>query len=165
MFNVTYTIRAVTPTNGLLLSALPLNMTLTPLAPPHGTLVQWNGVVGEIYQVRFSTTLFPPVWNLLGTVVATTACPTFELPPGFSGFVQVLQVAPATMQPVLKIRIVPGNLVRISWPTTAFGYRLQYATSVAGPWYDLGLPVSIEGNEFVVYDMLGPGPKFYRLFK
>ncbi len=164
-FNVTYTIRAVTPTNGLLLSALPLNMTLTPLAPPHGTLVQWNGVVGEIYQIRFSTTLFPPVWNLLGTVVATTTCPTFELPPGFSGFVQVLQVPPATMQPVLKIRIVPGNLVRISWPTTAFGYRLQYATSVAGPWYDLGLPVSIEGNEFVVYDMLGPGPKFYRLFK
>ena len=47
--NVAYTIRAVTPTNGLLLSALPLNMTLSPLAPPRGTLVQWNGVVGEIY--------------------------------------------------------------------------------------------------------------------
>ena len=161
--NVAYTIRAVTPTNGLLISALPLNMTLTPLSPPRGQLVQWNGVVGEHYYIRTSTTLFPPVWTVVGTVVATTPCPTFEVPPGV--FVQVLQFAPPPVLPRLKIQLWPGNLVRISWPTSAFGFTLQYSTSVAGPWITLEVPVSIEGNEFVVYDALGAAPRFYRLIR
>ena len=102
---------------------------------------------------------------MLGALFATTPCPTFELPAGFSGFVQVLQVARTPVRPLLKIQPWPGNLVRISWPLSAFGFTLQYAASLAGPWTVLGLPVSIEGGEFVVYDMIGPTPRYYRLFK
>src|SRR5262249_45813600 len=139
------------------------NVSLSPLAPPRGQLVQWNGVVGEQYYVRTSTTLFPPVWTVVGTNIATTTCPTFEVPPGV--FVQVLQVAPPAVLPHLEIELLPGNLVRISWPTSAFGFTLQYSTSITGPWNPLQLPVSIEGNDFVVYDALGGGRRFYRLIK
>jgi subtilisin-like proprotein convertase family protein len=163
--NVAYTIRAVTSTNGLLISALPLNMTLTPLTPPRGNLIQWNGVVGEHYYIQTSTTLFPPAWTIVGTNVATTPCPTFELPAGTGGFVQVLQFAPPSVLPQLMIQRWPGNLVRISWPTTSFGFTLQYSTSLTGPWATLQVPVAIEGSEFVVYDTVGAIPKFYRLIR
>ena len=43
------------------------------------------------------------------------------------------------------------------------GYTLQYATTFGGPWIDANLPVTIEGPDFVAYDSIGGGPKFYRL--
>jgi len=164
--NVAYTIRATTPnTNGLLVSALPIVITLSPLAPPHGVLIQWDSVVGETYQIRFSHTLFPPNWAIIGTIVATTPCSTFELPPGSSGFAQVVQGAANSFQPVLIIQLLPPNQVRISWSTAFPGYTLQSASSPLGPWNNVLLPVATIGNEFVVIDTLGPTPKFYRLFR
>jgi hypothetical protein len=34
-----------------------------------------------------------------------------------------------------------------------------------GPWTSAGLTVTAVGNEFVAFDTIGPGPKYYRLFK
>src|SRR5207253_10843754 len=114
----------------------------------------------------FSTTLFPPSWSIIGVVVATTTCPTFELPLGTSGFARVVQVPPGTsLSPRLSIQRWPGNQLRISWPTVYTGFTLQSATSLAGPWTNVALPVVIEGPDFVVYDTIGPVPRFYRLFK
>jgi len=164
--NVGYTIRATTPsTNGLLVSVLPIIITLSPLAPPHGVLIQWDSVVCETYLVRFSQTLFPPNWAIIGTVVATTPCSTCELPPGSSGFAQVVQGTPNIIQPVLTIQLLPPNQVRISWSTAFPGYTLQSAPSPLGPWMNTGLPVLNLGSEYVVIDTIGPTPKFYRLFK
>ena len=163
-----YTIRATTPsTNGLLVSALPIIITLSPLTPPRGVLIQWDSVVGETYFVRFSRTLFPPNWTIIGTVVATTPCSTFELPPGSSGFAQVVQGTPnnVIVQPVLTIQLLPPNQVRISWSTAFPGYTLQSAPSPLGPWMNTGLPVLNLGSEYVAIDTIGASPKFYRLFK
>ena len=165
--NVAYTIRAVTSnTNGLLVSAQPIISILSPLAPPHGTLLQWNGVVGETYEILFSRTLFPPNWTIIGVVVATTTCPTFELPPGSNGFARIVQVPPGTsIFPKLTVQRWTGNQLRISWPTVYAGWTLQFAPTPFGPWNNLGLPVVIEGPDFVVYDNIGPTPRYYRLFK
>ena len=65
----------------------------------------------------------------------------------------------------MRIKVVPGGFVRISWPLDFPGYTLQSAPSVLGPWTTVPFPVRIEGNEYVVYDPLGPGPVYYRLFQ
>jgi len=75
-------------------------------------------------------------------------------------------VPPKTaLLPTLKIALLPPNQVRISWLTSYPCFTLQYANSLFGPWATLGLPVSIVGGEFVVFDTVGPTSKFYRLIK
>jgi subtilisin-like proprotein convertase family protein len=163
--NVAYTIRATTTdTNGMLLSGLPLTVTLSPLL--RGGLLQWNSVVGETYEIQLATTTFPPDWTGVARIVATTTCSTFQFPSGSSGFIRVIQVPPTDgLLPRLKIQLLRPDRVRISWPTAAAGFTLQYADSLTGPWTDLGLPVTVIGNELVVFDTIGPGPRFYRLVK
>jgi hypothetical protein len=58
-----------------------------------------------------------------------------------------------------------GNLVRISWPADATGYRLQCATAITGvPWQDSTLVVQVDGNEVFVLDNPALNArKFYRL--
>jgi hypothetical protein len=164
--NVGYTIRAVLPNAaGLLVSAQPLQLTIAPLQPPHGVLLSWNGVVGETYLVQHADSLRPPIqWTTIGVVVATTPCPTFEVPAGGFGFYRIVQsVTAVPIGPTLKVQLVPGGRVRLSWSILFPGYTLQYKIGFGGAWVDAGLPVTVEGAEFVVYDTLGPGPKFYRL--
>ena len=103
---------------------------------------------------------------MIATVVATTPCATYELAPGASGFLQIVQVASTTpLLPTLKIRLAPPNQVRLSWSTAFSGFTLQSAPLLGGPWTNVALPVIVIGNEFVVFDTIGAGPKFYRLFK
>jgi concanavalin A-like lectin/glucanase superfamily protein len=165
--NVAYTIRATMPsTNGLLVSALPIIITLSPLPATNGNLIQWDSVVGETYFIRFSRSLFPPDWMIIGTVLATTPCSTFVVPSA-SGFAQVIQGNPNNViaQPVLTIQLLPPNQVRISWSTAFPGYTLQSAPSPLGPWMNAGLAVLNLGSEYVAIDTIGASPKFYRLFK
>jgi hypothetical protein len=163
--NVAYRIRAtITDTNGMLISGMPLSFTLSPLLL--GGLLQWNSVVGETYEIQLATTTFPPDWTAIARVVATTTCSTFLFPPGSSGFIRVIQVPPAEgLVPRLKIQYLRPDRVRISWPTSAVGFTLQYADSLTGPWNDLNLPVNVILNELVVFDTIGPGARFYRLVK
>jgi hypothetical protein len=89
------------------------------------------------------------------------------------GFYRISQVpSQFILRPNLTIRL--SNIhcpppappcVRISWPTSSTGFTLQSTTSFAGPWINVNQPVVVEGNEFVVYDVLGPLPTFYRLFQ
>jgi len=169
--NVAYTIRAVLPnTNGLLVSGLPITWTLTPLNPPQGLLISWNSVKGEQYRVQYTgNTNAPVIWTNLALVVATTPLSTFEVLPVPTGpaYYQVVQVAPTqpTSLPTLLIQLWSTNQVRISWPTAYAGYTLQSAPGLAGPWSNAGLTVNVVGSEFVAFDVIGPGPKYYRLFK
>jgi subtilisin-like proprotein convertase family protein len=167
--NVTYTIRAVLPDDrGFLTSAQPFTMSLTSLNPPHGVLLSWNSVEGESYFVQYTSGLTVPVsWTNIGFVVATTPLTTFEVlpmpvPSELTNY-QIIQVS--SSQPTLNIQLYSTNQVRLSWPTAYIGYTLQSSPSLFGPWTNAGLAVTVVGNEFVAYDNIGSGPKYYRLFK
>ena len=168
--DVTYTIRAAVSTNELLVSALPIVITNSVLfAPdPRGILLQWDAVEGEWYEIEFTPTIAPTAWILVGKMQATTPCAAFEapLPANGLGFYRIRQVVGQPKAALLlQIRLLPGGMVRISWPFAYAGYTLQSAPSVLGPWTSLFLPVRIEGDEYVVYDTIGPGKLFYRLIQ
>ena len=100
------------------------------------------------------------------SVVATTPCATFVAPIPFGGigFYRIVQSPAVPLPPLLlKIQSWPGNQVRISWPIEYPGHTLQSSPTLVGPWTDVGLPLTVEGNEFVVYDAVTGAPKFYRL--
>jgi hypothetical protein len=165
--NVAYTIRAVLPNaDGLLPSAQPLKMALTPINSPQGLLISWNSVVGEHYFVQYTPSIATPViWTIIGSITATTPLTTFEVVPAPTGpaYYQVVQVV--SPQPTLTIQLWPTNQVRISWSTAYPGFTLQSKLGLFGVWADAGLPVTVVGNDFVVLDTIGPGPKYYRLIK
>ena len=169
--NVSYSIRATLPNeDGLLVSALPIHLGLTPLPPPHGLLLNWNSVIGERYIIQFTATLATPItWTNIASVTATTPLSTFEMlpPPPNGGFFRIVQVQ--SFLPTLHIALAATNQVELYWSIAFPGYHLQYTTSVVGPWTDLPSPPAsglfIIGTDYVVFDPLGPGPKFYRLIK
>jgi len=70
----------------------------------------------------------------------------------------------ATPRPAVNARR-QGGLVRLAWPASAATYRLQCAGELkAGAWFDVQLPVQVEGDELVVYDDPTLNThKFYRL--
>ena len=135
--NVAYTIRAVLPdTNGLLVSAQPLELALTPLNPPHGLLLSWNSVVGERYFVQYTASIAAPVtWTNIGFVIATTPLTTFEVLPVPNGPPFTGSSRCSSSQPTLHIQLWPTNQVRLSWSTAYPGYTLQ---SEARPVWHLG---------------------------
>ena len=171
--NVAYTLRAALPdTNGLLVSAQKLQMTLTTLNPPHGLLLSWNSVEGEGYFVQYTASNTGPItWTNIGFVTATTPLTTFEVLPVPSGpayyqVVQAIPTRPASL-PTLHIQLssTNQNQVRISWSTAYTGYTLQSKSSLSGTWLAAGLTVNVEGAEYAAYDTIGSGPKYYRLIK
>jgi subtilisin-like proprotein convertase family protein len=160
---VAYTVRAALPLNGMLISAVPLQQTLSPLPPPRGRLLQWNSVVGEYYLVESVTDLSQTNGTPVGPPIrATTPVTTMEV--SATGLFIVQQVPPTSIATTqLYIQLWTNNMVRISWSTNFPNLTLQFASSPLGPWIDVSLPVTIEGNRFVVYDVIGPAPRFYRL--
>jgi hypothetical protein len=106
---------------------------------------------------------------LLGTASGTSGftSPTAE-PVGVGG----AYLGPNLLfqsQPNLAIRLGTTNQLRLSWPTVFPGYSLQYELGLAGSWANVTFPpattVVVVGTEFVVYDPIGPSPKYYRLVK
>jgi hypothetical protein len=66
--DITFTIRAVTSTDGILPSGRPLGIRFTP-APGGGLSLTWNSVEGERYEIAWSVDLVN--WALLDTITAT----------------------------------------------------------------------------------------------
>ena len=92
--SINYTIRAVIPTNGLLVSGLPLDTTSS---RPGGSNVQltWGPTInGERYEVRTNSGLVSPNWGVLTSLVASGTSMTFTDPTTPSGglFYRVVQV-------------------------------------------------------------------------
>jgi subtilisin-like proprotein convertase family protein len=165
--NVAYTIRATLPNSfGLLTSAQPFRMAVTPLTPPRGLLLSWNSVEGESYFVQYTASIAAPItWVNIGFITATTPLTTFEISPVPSApaYFRIVQVF--AYYPTLYIHIWPPNQVRLSWSTAYLGYTLQSKANLLGTWVNAGLPVTTVGSEYVAFDTVGPGPKFYRLIK
>ncbi len=91
---INYTIRAVVPSNGMLVSGLPLDSTF---ARPGGTNVQiiWGPTVfGEKYEIRTNGSLGSPNWVALTDIVASATSGAFTDPNLPSGllFYEVVQV-------------------------------------------------------------------------
>ena len=72
-------------------------------------------------------------------------------------------------RPSLAIQLGPTNQIRLSWPAVYPGYTLQYKLGLFGSWSNVAFPPAtgpfVVGSGFVVYDILGTVPKFYRLVK
>jgi hypothetical protein len=93
---ITYTIRAVLPTNGMLISGVPIN---TGVSIPGGTNVQltWNPTIpGENYQVQTNIDLTTTNWGVLTTINATGTSIIYVDPTPVSGvpmqFYRIVQV-------------------------------------------------------------------------
>jgi len=84
---ITYTIRAVVATNGMLISGLPLNIGIT---IPGGTNVHltFPTVDGEHYQILATTNIAMPflTWPVLTTITASGPTTIFIDPTPVSGF-------------------------------------------------------------------------------
>ena len=84
--NVSYTIRAVISTNGLLVSVVPIKVkvTLPTNGATTGPTLTWPSVLGEKYQIQVSSNLV--TWTNLGSpVVASGPTMTFTDPAPMSG--------------------------------------------------------------------------------
>jgi len=94
--NLSFTIRAVVSTNGILPSGIPLQLTVTPTGPPGSDLhLAWPSVPGELYEIWNSTNLIN--WALLTNFTATSFFVDIVVTPPTntpSVFYQVRQVPP-----------------------------------------------------------------------
>jgi hypothetical protein len=84
---VTYTIRAVVSTNGMLTSGIPITegLTLPPAGSTNGPTLTWPAVAGESYEIWISTDLVN--WTLLTTLTnAPSWTATFTDPDPIAGF-------------------------------------------------------------------------------
>ncbi len=102
--------------------------------------------------------------------VATSATPTLTFAQTAAGDQTVLldniRVVRLTGGGVrLTILRTDATTVRIAWPVSATGFILQATDDVnaPNPWPEANLPISVEGNENAVYDVIGGAAKFYRL--
>jgi hypothetical protein len=74
---ISYTIRAVLPANGILVSGLPINATTTPQGGTN-VLINWGPtVIGEKYEIRTNGNLVGGTWGVLTNIVATSTSATF----------------------------------------------------------------------------------------
>jgi hypothetical protein len=93
--NVSYTIRAVVPTNGILVSGVPIGVVVSLPGPgvPAGPTLSWPTVPGENYEVEVSTNLV--TWTVLATVTAAGPTTAYTDPnplTGFPRFYRIIQV-------------------------------------------------------------------------
>jgi subtilisin-like proprotein convertase family protein len=95
--NVTYTIRAVVSTNGLLISDVPINVTVGLPAPGSGLgpTLSFPTVVGEMYDIEYSTDLVN--WIIItppSPITASGETTTIQDPSAVSGsrFYRIIQV-------------------------------------------------------------------------
>jgi hypothetical protein len=65
--------------------------------------------------------------------------------------------------PVLRIGISGTNAL-VRWPVVASNYVLQVNEALSGTWSNAANPTVI-GPDNVVTAPIGPGPRFYRLFR
>jgi len=97
--NVTYTIRAVVSTNGLLISGVPITVTATPPPPgsTYGPTLNWPGVPGEWYEVQATPNILTPTpWPTIATFEADGENVTYTDPTPITNnpaqFYRILQI-------------------------------------------------------------------------
>jgi len=160
---VGYTLRATLPTAGLLLSAQPI-VVQDQVFRTNSMLLSWNAVAGDWYTIGFNNGFTTIPWT---NILATTPLATALVPLQTNGTYSIVpSVTPAILRPPLSITAAPGNLLRISWPLNFTGFTLQSSTSLLPPvWSNVNLPVTVEGNYWVVYMPAPAVITFFRLLQ
>ena len=170
--NVAYTLRAYQQAiaGDVLTNFTGFMVHYQTLPSPHGVMLSWHSVLGEHYVVQYSPSLANgSSWRDLALITATTPISTFEvvpLPLNNEGYWRISQVPAWYISHALLQEdiLIDEGLVRLYWSVDFPNETLQWsANGLYGPWYPVGLPVTIEGNYFVVYDPLVPPAKTYRL--
>ena len=161
--NLEYTLRASLPDGGPLLSYLPIVIT-NQVFQTNSLILSWNAVVGDWYTISFNNGFTVNAWT---NILATTPVATALVPMPTNGtYVITPAVTPATLRPPLYIAVAPANRLRISWPLGFTGFTLQSSPSLTPPvWSNVNVPVTVEGNFWVVYVPLPTGVTFYRLLQ
>ena len=166
--NVAYTIRAMLPVRGLLVSAFPTVVT-NQVYGADEDLLSWYTIEGEWYEVSFTDNI--SITYAVTSLLATTPVTTCLVPAKTNGTYFVTEVlAPPLILPTLTIKIWTGNTVRISWSTNDQGFTLQSSPTLHPPiWTNVtsppATPVVVIGNQYVVYDVVTTKPKYYRLIQ
>jgi len=89
-----------------------------------------------------------------------------EIPTEAGGCDYALSVTGGQCPPQLNIAPVPGNKVRLYWPTSAGGYSLESAPIVApGTWSGVANEPVVSGANYNVTNTMNPTNQFYRLRK
>jgi len=95
-----------------------------------------------------------------------------HMPPAAGDYTLLLddiRICPGDCRPSPPVAIgftsEPSPTVRLSWPNSYTGYVLQSTDDLlTGPWAEVGFPVQVEGDNFVVIDdAAGVQRRFYRL--
>jgi len=92
---ISYTIRAVIPTNGILVSGVPLGTVTSRPGGSNVQLVLSPTIIGEKYEIRTNSSLTSPSWGAITDIVASGTSTTFTDPSAASGvslFYWVVQV-------------------------------------------------------------------------
>lgn len=165
--NVAYSLRAIVSSNGFLQSIQePPVPTFLALTGGQGVLVSWYSLEGEYYEVQ--SLAGPGNWQPIpgGLIRATTPLSTFIIPTpgGTLGTYRVIHLSALNLPLApLQIQLWTNNQVRIYWSSVYPNGILQYADSPLGPWFNANLPVTLVGATYVVFDIIRPAPRYYRL--
>jgi len=159
---VAYTIRAALLEGGMLTSALPLVIT-SQVVQTNWLLLSWNSVEGNWYTITFTNASSSVAWtNIVATTPLSTAL--VPVPPTNGGYVIKPVPTPVSLRPPLSIARAAGNLLRLSWPQNFTGFTLQSTTSLRPPvWVNVGLPVTGQGADWVVYAPAPYATTYFRL--
>ena len=79
-----------------------------------------------------------------------------------------ITVVPGGLTPQVSLHAEFGTAgtIRLSWPVSQPGYRLQTLSNIGGTWAESNLPSTVEGNQNVITDSTSAATsRFYRLTK
>jgi hypothetical protein len=97
-----------------------------------------------------------------GRAIATLFVNGTPSTPGFLEFLAPVPVPP----PMLTVAKIPPASIRLSWPTSAVGFTLQFNAGLSpSNWTAVSPSPVVTGGNNVVSNASVAGPKFYRLVK
>src|SRR5260370_31825587 len=118
--NVTFTIHAVVETNGMLISKIPITVSVSFTGSPatNGLTFTWPSIPGETYEVQDTTDF--TTWTPIAVITATGPTISYTDPRPLASapqrFYRIVQVPAGTVGPIhMVISITPGPSITSTW--------------------------------------------------
>jgi hypothetical protein len=169
--NVTFTIHAVEETNGMLISKIPITVSVsfTGSFASNGLTFTWPSVPGETYEVEDTTDF--TTWTPIALITATGPTVSYTDPRPINSapqrFYKIVQVPAGTVLPIrVTISVTPGPSITLSWNTLVGDkYEVDSSPDMVN-WTALTVPpITATGTttSFTDPTPIGPGQRFYRV--
>ena len=112
-----------------------------------------------------SATVYLTVTPQTSGVIDNSAIVSGDYPDPSPGNNSVSTATTVLPLPLLSIRVVPTNRVRVQWPTALTNYALQSRDNLgsAGSWSNVSSAPIVIGNDYAVTETNTGPPRFYRL--